>query len=326
MMKRKLSLIACLIAGALVIASCSSGSTTSAGEAAPAGQQTEQENSEEGDTGKSVELQSDETADAGNTTQEERLAPSKDTEEVTLNETTIYDNDGITAVVTGLSDDSYGKNVEISITNNSDKDISWGVEYAIVDDITMICATTYDIQAGKAGTAEYTIEKSQLERYGVKDIHTLQLICNIMDSGTYESIDYCISERLVTSLGQEFDLTLPVDEWTLACESESVKLYYTGTVEEADEYEDFKTKAVFVCYNDSDSYISIAPEDVSFDGEMDYNNAFTFAVGPKSYGEVYLACGDDAAGKGQVSFSVNVQDGKTFESRDKIDDISVSLK
>ena len=198
------------------------------------------------------------------------------------------------------------------------------MEYVIIDNITMTCATSYDIEAGKTGKAEYRIEKSELKRYGITDIHTLQLICIIMN--THETIDNCTSEKLVTSLGTEFESTLPVDEWVLACESDSVKLYYTGIVEKADEYDDYKTKAIFMCYNDSDSYISIAPEDVSFDGEMDYNNVFTFAVGPKSYGEVYLACGGDATEKEQVAFSVDVQDGKTFESKNRIDDISVDLK
>lgn len=245
---------------------------------------------------------------------------------VTIDESVIYDENGIKAVLTGISDGQYGKSVVIDITNDSDQDISWAVDNIMVNDITIICAVTYPVPAGKAGTAEYPIEESYLQRYGITDIHTLQLACDISYGESGDNREYCMSDRVVTNLGSDFEQSLPIDDWEIVYESDSMKIYNTGLIEKANEYEDYQSQVVLMCFNDSDSMISVAPENVSFDGTMDYNNYTTFPVGPKSYGELYLACGEDANDKEEASFSIRVADGETYEEKYNTKSISMNLK
>ena len=261
-----------------------------------------------------------------NQTNSEKTSDEKGNGGVTFDESVIYDEDGIKAVLTGISDGMYGKNLEITISNDSDKDIYFGVDYIIVNDITLVCAVTNPIPAGKTGNAEYPIDESNLERFGISDIHTLQLSCDISDMETNENTVYCMSEKIVTNLGPDFDLSLPIDDWEVVYESDSLKIYNTGLIEEASEYDEFKSKILLMCFNESDSLIAISPENVSFDGTMDYNNYFSFSIGPESYGEFYLACGEDANEKDEASFSLSVMDGETYENRNNIGNISINLK
>lgn len=245
---------------------------------------------------------------------------------VTIDESVIYDENGVKAVLTGIQDGQFGKSVVIDITNESDQDISWAVDNIMVNDITIICAVTYPVPAGKAGTAEYPIEESYLQRYGITDIHTLQLACDISYGESGDNREYCMSDRVVTNLGSDFKQSLPIDDWEIVYESDSMKIYNTGLIEKANEYENYQSQVVLMCFNDSDSMISVAPENVSFDGTMDYNNYTTFPVGPKSYGELYLACGEDANDKEEASFSIRVADGETYEEKYNTKSISMNLK
>ena len=246
--------------------------------------------------------------------------------EVTFDESIVYDKNGIKAVLTGISDGEYGKNVNVSITNDSDRDISWCVDYIMVNDITIICAVSCNVPAGKTGTAEYPIEESYLQRFGISDIHTLQLACSIMDEESNDNTIYCMSEKIVTDLGADFELSLPIEDWDIVYESDSLKIYNTGVIEAAGEYDEFRSKVLLMCFNESDSTISISPEDVSFDGKMDYNNYFSFSVGPESYGEFYLASGEIPVGMEEAAFSLRVCDGETYEEKYTIDKISIDLR
>ena len=124
MVKRKCLFVALMLTTILVMTSCGS-SSINAGETSPAGQQVEKESIEKGNTGQTAETQSGaDVMDTGITTEEESPTPSKIPDKTVIDETMIYDNGGITATITGISEDSYGKNVEISITNNSETDIS----------------------------------------------------------------------------------------------------------------------------------------------------------------------------------------------------------
>lgn len=261
-----------------------------------------------------------------NQTNSEEKNGGKGNRGITFDESVIYDENGIKAVLTGISDGEYGKNLEITITNDSDRDIYWGVDYIMVNDITIVCAVTNPVPTGKTGHAEYPIEEGYLDRFGISDIHTLQLACDISDGETSENTVYCMSEKIVTNLGPDFDLSLPIDDWEVVYESDTLKIYNTGIIEEAGEYDEFKSKVLLMCFNESDSLIAISPEDVSFDGTMDYNNYFSFSVGPESYGEFYLASGEDSNTKEEATFSLKVMDGETYEEKSAIGKISIDLR
>ena len=365
-MRKKLLLISILVATSIVIAACgnSSANTNSTDASGQATSQLEEKEVEtkaeaepdadndtssvekeiteaeaepvaDSDTSESAKeiiksesgsnVDSDTSESAKVITGAEAVADKENIEE-TLSDATIYNDNDIIVVVNGISSDKYGKNVDITITNNSERDISWNVEEIIVNDITTTCAVSYDIPAGKTGKGEYPFEEAELERYGITDIYTLQLICELKDSETYDTIDYCTSKRLISDLGSDFNLSLPINDWTKIYESESITLYYTGIIEEGDEYDDYKSKAVFMCFNGTESTKTLFPEDVSFDNVMDYSNFYAFNVGPKSYCEFYLTSEENIAEKNEASFKLVVSEGSAYNDEHTIDNISVELK
>ena len=257
---------------------------------------------------------------------EQEDTPSK--AEATLPETLIYDSNGVTVKVLGFSSDSFGKNVDLEIINNSDVDISWNVNDFIINDVTVICAFVYDIPAGKTAIANYPIDSDDLVRYGIEDIYTVAISSELTNSDTYEVIDYSMSDRIATSLGSDFSPVLPLDKWNEVYSSDSLKVIYTGIIENNDDdyHDDFETKAIFFAYNNTDSVISVGPEDVSFDDSMDYSNYTVFSVGPYAYGEFYVTCeDDDINNKSEMEFVVGVSDGNTYSEQYQTPIITVSV-
>ena len=98
----------------------------------------------------SVSSKADEKQDQEEKNTDEKDKDEKNTDEAkpaeTLSETTIYDANGISAVVNGISGDEDGKYIEVTVTNNSEKNITWSVDNIIVNDITTACASADDIE------------------------------------------------------------------------------------------------------------------------------------------------------------------------------------
>lgn len=243
----------------------------------------------------------------------------------TLSETTIYDANGISAVVNGISSDTDGKYIEVTVTNNSEKNITWNVDNIIVNDITTACEAADDIPAGKTVTVKYPL-KEALERYGITDLHILQLISRCTDQETSETIDNCISEEMITNLGTEFDMSLPIDDWDVIYESDTMQIYYTGLIEEGDETDDYKTRANFMLFNDSESNISIIPQEVSFDGATEDGNNTSFYAQSCTYGSFFLTSKEDLAEKSEASFKLIIKDASTLVEEEQIEISPVHLK
>ena len=277
----------------------------------------------------SVSSKADEKQDQEEKNTDEKDKDEKNTDEAkpveTLSETTIYDANGISAVVNGISGDEDGKYIEVTVTNNSEKNITWSVDNIIVNDITTACASADDIEAGKTVKVKYPL-KEALERYGITDIHIVQLISKCTDQATSETIDDCISEEMITNLGTEFDLSLPIDDWDLVYESDTMQIYYTGLIEEGDETDDYKTRANFMLFNDSESNISITPQEVSFDGVTEDGNNNSFYAQSCTYGRFFLTSKEDIAEKSEASFKLSIKDASTLVEDELIEITSVDLK
>ena len=154
----------------------------------------------------------------------------------------------------------------------------------------------------------------------------MQLISKCTDQATSETIDDCISEEMITNLGTEFDLSLPIDDWDLVYESDTMQIYYTGLIEEGDETDDYKTRANFMLFNDSESNISITPQEVSFDGVTEDGNNNSFYAQSCTYGRFFLTSKEDIAEKSEASFKLSIKDASTLVEDELIEITSVDLK
>lgn len=311
MIRRSLAVLSAILISVMISAGCA---------AAPLAKDVSTE---------SVSKEAEEKQDQDQNNADEKNTDEKNTGEAktaeTLSETTIYDANGITAVVNGISSDADGKYIEVTVTNNSEKNITWSVDNIVLNDITTTCAASSDIAAGKTERVKYPI-KEAAERYGITDIHIVQLICKCSDPVTLEPIDDCISEEMITSLGTDFEMSLPIDDWDLVYESDTMQIYYTGLIEEGDESDDYKTRAEFMLFNDSESNLSITPQEVSFDGVIDDENNNSFYAQCCTYGSFFLTSKEDIAEKGEASFKLIIKDADTSVEEEQIEITSVDLK
>lgn len=133
-----------------------------------------------------------------------------DNSDVTVEEQTILDDQGVKAVVKG-----YGKfknemlSLEhallIDVTNSTDKDISFGLSHCSVNGYMVNSNYYYTIEAGKADTYPVVFEDSALESAGITTIADYEFCIVVQDNDTYEALIESDPVSIKTSAYEGFE-------------------------------------------------------------------------------------------------------------------------
>lgn len=155
-MKRTLPL---LLAGMLLLAGCSSGSSDP------------------------VSVISAETSASSQTEQ------GTDAQEVTLPETVLYDQNGIRITATGLTTDSLlGPELNLLVENDSTQNILVQPDYCMVNGYMMDGLLSTDVAAGKKANDSVDFLRNVLARCGIETITDFELALVISDGDTWQTL------------------------------------------------------------------------------------------------------------------------------------------
>ena len=123
----------------------------------------------------------------------ESKSTGSDNSDITVEEQTIFDEQGIKAVVKG-----YGKFENemlsldhvllIDVTNSTDKDISFGLSLCSINGYMIKSSYYYTIEAGKTDTYPAVFEESALESAGITTIADYEFCIVVQDNETYETL------------------------------------------------------------------------------------------------------------------------------------------
>lgn len=286
-MKRKL--IAILVAGTFLISGCGA---SGSGEGTPS---TDASAVSETDSSSETNTEDNKTLDSAS-----------------IDPVTVYNADGITITAQSLKKDSYGDyNLVLDVQNNSDRDINFSVDAYTINQINISGYMGYPVSAGSTGKTEFPIYQSDLDQFNIPNINTLKLHMYIADSDGYV-LKYFDSDSLVTSLGDNYDFSLPLDSYDVVYDNNGLKLYNTKTVSHENDDDYYYTE--FILYNGNDQNISASAENVSFDDVMNYDNSYTYDVYANSYSKFELCSTEPFDNVSQITFDLTTWDDDGCES------------
>lgn len=203
----------------------------------------------------------------------------------TIKEQVLWEIDGIKITATGLSEDSiFGKQIDVLVENNSDKDIGVGVDELIVNDYMITDLTSISVAAGKKSNDSITLFSSDLKAAGIENIGKIELYMHTFDSDSYETLSKSNCITIETSDIEKMDTKNNIDGAVLY-EKDGVKI----VGQYVDENSFWGTAVLIYVENNTDKNIKVSCDDLSVNGYM-ITGLFssTIYAGKKSFDEITL--------------------------------------
>ena len=183
--------------------------------------------------------------------------------EVTVEEQTIYDDQGIKAVVKGYGSFenellSFDNELLIEVTNDTDKKISFGLNHCSVNGYMVESYYYISIEAGKTDTYPVAFDSTALESLGVTTIADYEFSIVVQDEETYETFIESDPISVKTSAYEGFEYQYD-ESGSVVYDADGVKIIAKDLVE--DEY--FGLCVKLYAANDTDKNIVINAETCS---------------------------------------------------------------
>lgn len=244
-------------------------------------------------------------------------------EKIGIEPTVLYDDNDLIVTATDFAQDEDYSYLTLEISNNREEDIDWTVWNYTINGCNVSCATCCTVTAGATGSEEFWVSNEEIASYGITTINTISVHCeyNLTDDDEGEGT-YVDSPAIVTNAGTDYDLSIPLDQYTCIYDENGLQVYYSG-IRKSD-YEEEGDLAGLILYSSKDTTVSVCPEDVSFDAVMNYDNFYSFTVYPDSYSSAFLV-GGDLSGASEAKFKISCYDEQSFDDLFESDYIVFAL-
>ena len=214
-------------------------------------------------------IQSDSSVQATNTAAESKDDVNSETQtpvsaDITIDETEIYNANGIVITATEISESWLGTEITINITNDSTQNIIVSSRDLSVNGYMMPLSGLYcDVAAGKKAVESLTLSYSELAQAGIETIADIEFALNIYNSDTYVDIDNTSLIKLSTSAAPGF--VQPIDDsGDVLYDANGIRVICKGLKNDTL----WEGALVFYIENNSGSYVSVYSENVSVNGYM----------------------------------------------------------
>lgn len=185
-------------------------------------------------------------------------------EQMTMEETVLLEQDDVRVVATGLTLDGwYGPEISVLIENNTGHSITVQARSASVNGAMVYPILSCDVAAGKKANDAISISQAELDTAGIKNIQFIELVTIVMDSESFETLMTSDPVILVTTATKEMQLF--DDSGFTALEQDGLRVVIRGIEEE----ESFFGKDVLVFLeNNTGKDITVQLRNVSVNGYM----------------------------------------------------------
>lgn len=182
---------------------------------------------------------------------------------ITIEETVLYDADGVTVTATGYTEGWLGPEISVLVENNTDQNLLITTGDLSVNGYMMAYSSLYaNVSAGKKSNETITLTTSQLEQAGITTIAELQFYIQVQDAETWDEL--AVSE-LISLPTSAYGYEQPIDDSgdviyenggiKIVCKGLKQDLIWDGTI-------------IFHMANFSGQPVSIYAENVSVNGFM----------------------------------------------------------
>ena len=128
-------------------------------------------------------------------------------DEIAIEETTLYDKDGVKVVAKEWIDDFWDYGIKIYLENNTEKDLTFQLNYLIVNNFMFSDFFTADVAAGKKTNTTLEISKDQLEECDISKVGLIELDMYTMDTHKYDIIAQLGKSNVKTNFYDQMDGT-----------------------------------------------------------------------------------------------------------------------
>lgn len=207
------------------------------------------------------------TADINQTSEASSEATETESkqEDLSISEQKIWEQDGISVTVTGISTDGLmGPELNLLLENNSDKDITVQARYTAINGYMVSSTMSSDIAAGKKANDSLTFSQTDLEQNGINTIANIEFSLHIFDPESYDTLYDSDLIKLNTNLAEGF--TQPSDDsGEILYDENAIKIVYKGV---NSDNSIFGPEVMLYIENNSEQTITVQSRDTSVNGFM----------------------------------------------------------
>ncbi len=278
------------------------------------------------DTAEKTDTGAVDAEDADPEAVEVEIAGSGFSDDVTLEETELYNANGVTVTAEDIDTNSiWGVEIGILITNDSDRDVSVLTRNLVVNGYLLSTSGMYaDVSAGESSNEEITLYTSELDRCGIGTIADLEFNIYVEDSSTWDAVD--TSDRITLKTSAAGDFSQPVDDsGDTVYDDNGIRVICKGLKDDSF----WDEKLVFFVENNTDRSVSVYGENVSVNGFME-DAGFWVELIPdtKAVRGMYLYGMDDLELESmdditEIEFNLRIIDEDTWEEIDTSDPVTL---
>lgn len=185
-------------------------------------------------------------------------------QEVTIQETVLYQAHDITITATGMKDSLFGQEVTLQIVNDSAKNVTVSSRDLSVNGYMMDTTGFYaQVAAGKKAIDDLTLYSSELNEAGIETVATIEFSVHVSDSDSFDNIDDSDLVCLSTSAADGF--VQPVDDsGDVVYDDHGIRVICKGLKENVI----WDGAVVFLIENTSKEFVTVHAENLSVNGYM----------------------------------------------------------
>lgn len=246
----------------------------------------------------------------------------------TIDEQVVVDEDGIKITAKEYTSDSiFGDGIKFLIENETEYNLTIGINALIVNDFMISDTFVTEVAAGKKTNETMTLSSSQLKAAGIDVIGQIEVYFHIYDSDTWDDILNPDCVTIKTSLYDQMDTTAD-DSGEVLFDEGGVRI-----IGKAVNDSDFWGAAVlFYVENNSGRDVTVRADNVSING-FTFDSAYfstTVYDGKKVYDDMTLFSSEleanDIKNIEEVSLTFEIYDPDSYSTITESDEITFYTK
>lgn len=184
---------------------------------------------------------------------------------VSIEQTVVLNQDGVTVTVTGMGEDSwYGPEVKVLVTNDTANAVTVQVRDVSINGAMVSSIFSCDVAAGKKANDAISFYADDLEEIGIHTIQSIEFRLHIFDSQSWDTLLDSDAITIRTSAFGEEEQTFD-DSGFVALDQDGIRFILRGVSDEADLWG--RDVDVYL-ENSTDRDVTIQIRDVSLNGFM----------------------------------------------------------
>ena len=225
------------------------------------------------------------TEGEGESAEDGQSTELKQTQEVTIEEQILFEQNGI--IITAkefVTDSIWGDGISLLIENNSDKTVGIGCDALIVNNYMISDLFFAEVAAGKKANEVMYLSSSGLRAAGIESVGQVEVYFYGYESDTYDTIFKTDCITIQTSEYANMDVS-PDDAGSELYNKDGIRI--VGKT--VDENSFWGTAILLYCENNSGKNVGISVEEMSINGFM-MNPLFTSTIydGKKSISDITI--------------------------------------